>query len=278
MQYPNPYGHRPPPARPSGGSNVLLIVLIVLVVALVLGGGGCLLCIGLAASVNDGAEGGVAEIDGGGGTRPKGPLERTATALQIEQKMRSEGVPVQSISCPKDPVGPFTCELVATSGDRADVVVTPGATGLSYDVPNTAFLDGAKMTRTFQEITAATNPRLRAPCFTGTVMKKVGSSYTCDVVDGAVPAGKVTVSVLDAKGGVKLTYEGPQRPGAPAAAATGAAKPRVVDFVCPPGKAPGGAVRGGCVCGSEILGTACGASGGFTDVTETPRGCRFVCN
>jgi hypothetical protein len=51
-----------------------------------------------------------------------------------------------------------------------------------------------------------------------------------------------------------------------------------VDFVCPPGKAPGGAVRSGCLCGSDILGTACGAPGNFTDVVETPRGCRFTCN
>jgi len=56
------------------------------------------------------------------------------------------------------------------------------------------------------------------------------------------------------------------------------AKKRVVDFACPQGKKAGGAVRAGCVCGDEILGTACGAPGNFTDVTETPTGCRFVCD
>lgn len=270
MNYPNPYGYQQPPPRPSGGSNVLVIVLIVLVVMLALGGGGCLFCIGLAASTSDTNDADATAPATTTGTLANGPLERTPLALQIEQKMRSEGVPVQSILCPKAPQGSFTCELVALSGDRADVVVTPGATGLSFDVPNTAFLDGAKLTKTFQGIVATINPRLRAPCLTGTLMKKVGVSFTCDVVDGTAPAGKITVNVLDGAGGVKMTYEGP-RPGV-------AAKARTVDFVCPPGKKPGGAVRGGCVCGSEILGTACGAPGNFTDVTETPTGCRFVCN
>jgi hypothetical protein len=53
--------------------------------------------------------------------------------------------------------------------------------------------------------------------------------------------------------------------------------PRTVDFVCPQGKPPAGTVRGGCLCGSEILGTACG-SRGFTDVVATAKGCRFTCD
>jgi hypothetical protein len=53
--------------------------------------------------------------------------------------------------------------------------------------------------------------------------------------------------------------------------------PRTVDFVCPQGKPPAGTVRGGCLCGSEILGTACGSSG-FTDVVATAKGCRFTCD
>jgi hypothetical protein len=63
----------------------------------------------------------------------------------------------------------------------------------------------------------------------------------------------------------------PKSPKAPAA-------PKTVDFVCPPGKAPGGVVRAGCLCGDQILGTACGPPGNFTEVVETPRGCRFTCN
>ena len=270
MNYPPNYGYRPPGPPPSSGPNVLVIVLIVLVVALVLGGGGCLLCIGIAASGADSKEPAVATTEPGSATNG-GALERTATARQIEQKMRSEGVPVQSLLCPKDPQGAFTCELVSTSGDRADVVVTPGGSGLAYDVPNTAFLDGAKLTRTFAGITASINPRLRATCFVGTLMKKVDTSFVCDVVDGVAPAGKVTVTVKDSAGNVKMDYEGPRPSGV-------VPRKRTVDFVCPAGKKPGGAVRAGCLCGSEILGTACGAPGSFTDVTETPTGCRFVCN
>lgn len=65
--------------------------------------------------------------------------------------------------------------------------------------------------------------------------------------------------------------------GPPAPAASTKKGPRVVDFVCPPGKAPGGVVRAGCMCGSDILGTACGA-GGFSDVEPTAKGCRFTCD
>ncbi len=53
--------------------------------------------------------------------------------------------------------------------------------------------------------------------------------------------------------------------------------PRTVDFRCPAGQAPGGVVRAGCMCGNLILGDACGA-GGFSDVTPTATGCRFVCD
>lgn len=78
----------------------------------------------------------------------------------------------------------------------------------------------------------------------------------------------------------------PAEPAAPSAKPAKAApvgppapgkKGRTVDFVCPPGKPPAGTVRAGCMCGSEILGTACG-SGGFTDVVATAKGCRFTCD
>jgi len=67
-------------------------------------------------------------------------------------------------------------------------------------------------------------------------------------------------------------------PPAPPAKPVGPPKkgPRTVDFVCPPGKPPAGTVRAGCMCGSEILGSACGASG-FSDVVATAKGCRFTC-
>ncbi len=72
-----------------------------------------------------------------------------------------------------------------------------------------------------------------------------------------------------------LTAPSPVAPRAPIAPT---AKKRTIDFVCPPGKKAGGAVRAGCLCGDEILGSACGAPGNFTAVSELPNGCRFVCN
>lgn len=274
MNYPPPhgygYGHQAPP--PKSGSNVLVIVLVVLVVSLVLGGGGCLLCVGLAATVADDA---ASAVEGGASpvSSARAPLVRSPLAVQLEGALKGTKVPVAQVTCPETPPkGTFTCELTTTSGDRADVEVKAGASGLAYEVPGVAFLDGAKLATQFQAIAASLNrPRARASCFTGTLMKKVGQDFACAVTEGQSPAGNVTVSVEDKNGAVHMTYEAP----APGAVAV---KPRTVDFVCPPGQKPGGAVRGGCVCGDTILGTACGVAGSFTDVVETPTGCRFTCN
>jgi hypothetical protein len=246
-------------------------VLIVLGVLLVLGGGACLVCVGIAASVSeDGSEGGA-------------PIASAATpglvhdsfARDLETRLRQQGIPATSVLCPAQQGSTFECEL-AVGADRAQIHVKRGAAGFEFDVPNTAFLDGAKLASSFATtIATKVDPKLRVPCFTGTLMKTVGSQFTCEVTSGGAAAGTLVVTVDDAKGNARMDFTSTKTTQFKVAPAKTA--PRVVDFVCPPGKAPGGAVRGGCVCGSEILGTACGAPGSFTDVTETPRGCRFVC-
>ena len=256
--------------------GVLTIVLIVAGVLLVLGFGSCLLCVGLAASVDDPGHADAATIVSPVGTG----LVRDAFALDLETKLRKQGIPATTVMCPPQRGPSFTCEL-AVNADRAALEVRDTGSGFAFDVPQTAFLEGAKLASSFQTtIAAKVDARLRVPCFTGTLMKKVGSEFSCDVlVGGAAKAGNVVVRVDDAKGNVRMDYTGQgTTPPPPAKTATAPTGPRVVDFVCPPGKAPGGAVRAGCVCGSEILGTACGAAGSFTDVVETPRGCRFTCN
>jgi hypothetical protein len=259
--------------------SALTIVLIILVVILILGGGGCLLCIGLAASVDDGEKPAATASPISPGTKN---LVRDSVAADLETKLRQQGVPATSVLCPplSERQATFECELTV-GADRAPIQVRQTGAGFAFDVLDTAFLDGAKLASSFQAtIASRIDPKLRVPCFTGTLMKKVGSQFSCQVVTGATPAGTVVVSVDDAKGAVRMDYTGsrgtvaPAPPPKPAAPAAG---PRVVDFVCPAGQAPGGAVRAGCVCGSEILGTACGAPGNFVDVTATPRGCRFVC-
>ncbi|MBX3252316.1 MAG: hypothetical protein KF901_34400, partial [Myxococcales bacterium] len=129
---------------------------------------------------------------------------------KLEEALRANKVPVGRVLCPKTPPaqGSFTCALETTQGDRADLVVTVGPQGLAYDAPDVAFLDGAKLEATFRGIVAAKNPRLRAPCLTGTLMKKVGAAFTCPVFDGSTEAGVLTVSVLDKSGQVKMVYEG----------------------------------------------------------------------
>lgn len=271
------YPQQPPPQR--SGSNVLVIVLIVIVVLLVLGGGGCLLCIGLAASAGDGESSAPSPQNT---ATPSGGLVHDALATELETRFRAQGVPATQVLCPPVHGESFECELTI-GGDRAQVQVKKTAAGLSFDVPGVAFLDGAKLASFFQaSLASKIDTSLRVPCFTGTLMKKVGTTFTCDVTKAGAPAGTVSVRVDDTKGNVnmELTANTAPKPNAPVPAAKPAAPagPRVVDFVCPPGKPPGGAVRAGCLCGSDIIGTACGAPGNFTDVVETPRGCRFTCN
>jgi hypothetical protein len=258
----------------------LVIVLIVLGVLFVFGAGSCLICVGLAASVDDPNKAGPVASASPAGTN----LVRDSLSRDLETKLRAQGIPATTVSCPATRGKNFTCEL-AINADRAGLEVRDTGSGFAFEVPNTAFLDGAKLASSFQTtIASKVDGRLRVPCFAGTLMKKVGTEFSCDVLVGTTKAGTVTVTVDDAKGSVRMNYLGSGTTPTPATPppATPTPKPqggpRVVDFVCPPGKAPGGAVRAGCLCGNDILGTACGAPGNFTDVVETPRGCRFTCN
>ena len=181
----------------------LVIVLIVVVVMLVLGGGGCLLCVGLAASIGasaDAIEGGAAPVS----TSPAG-LVHDAFARDLEKRLRQQGVPATQVLCPEQQSGStFECELTVGS-DRAQVQVKKGAAGFEFEVPNTAFLEGAKLASSFAtSIASKIDPKLRVPCFTGTLMKKVGSQFTCEVVSGTAAAGSLAVTVEDVKGNVRM--------------------------------------------------------------------------
>lgn len=270
----HPQGYPPPPPPPpprSSGPSALTIVLIVIIVALVLGGGGCLLCVGLAAVAND--ESTKSGASDAAGTAPAQPgLVHDELAQQLEGRFRQQGVPATSVMCPAEHAEAFSCELTVGT-DRADVEVKQSPAGLAFDVPGVAFLDGAKLTTTFRtSIASKIDPKLTVPCFTGTLMKKVGAAFVCEVTSGGKAVGQVTTTVDDAKGNVRMDYAGSKAGAAPAPKAG----PRVVEYACP-GKVAGVAVRAGCLCGDEIVGTACGAPGNFTDVTATPTGCRFVC-
>jgi hypothetical protein len=258
----------------------LTIALIIMVVVLVLGGGGCLMCVGLAAVVKDGEDNnGTTTTTTTAAPPPNAPppavgLTRNAVAREVEGKLRAKGLPVRSVACPAPSTLGYACELVTDSGDRAQIRVTPAAGGgFDFTVLDVAILEGAKLAQLFQSSVASkVDARLRVPCFTGILMKRVGTQFTCDVFAGATPSGSVTVTVEDEAGKVNINYTVTQtfKP-----TPTGAK--RTVDFVCPAGQPPSGVVRAGCMCGSQILGSACGTSG-FTDVTPTARGCLFVCN
>jgi hypothetical protein len=237
------------------------------------------MCVGLAAVAKNGEDDNGTKPTPTAVAPPNAPpptvgLTRNAVARDIEGKLRAKGLPVRSVACPAPSSLGYECELVVDSGDRAQVRVTPGAAGgFDFNVPDVAILEGAKLAQLFQSsIASRVSGPLRVPCFTGILMKRVGTQFTCDVFAGATPSGVVTVTVEDDAGKVNLNYTVTQtfKP-----TPTGAK--RTVDFVCPAGHPPSGVVRAGCMCGNQILGSACGASG-FTDVTPTARGCQFVCN
>ena len=215
VPHPHPgYGHGypgapyPEPPRPPKSSNVLIIVIAVLAGALIVGGGSCLLCVGLAAVASDADDGGQAPTPSSPVTETPAP---TPVARKLETALEANGVPVRSVLCPRDVPsrGSFTCQLETLHGDRAAIVVTVGDDGMAYDVPDTAFLDGAKLEATFRGIVARVNPRLQAPCLTGTLMKPVGADFTCPVFDRGNEAGTLTVQVLNKSGEVKMTYDRP---------------------------------------------------------------------
>jgi len=248
-------GYPYPAPRPPQSSNTLVIVLVIVVAVLLLGGASCVMCVGLAAFVgdNDAGEAKVTPADD--------------VTAQLEAQMRKQGVDVTRVTCPPVQGEHFVCELVV-GADRAAVNVTRTSKGIAFDTPNVAFLDGAKLLALFR---AQVSRELTVPCFTGMLMKNVGAEFSCRVLSGAAEVGDVKVSVGNAAGDVRLTYVPDAKPQAPRRG------PRVVELTCPPGQPPGGAVRAGCLCGDEIIGTACGAPGNFTDVVGTPRGCRFTC-
>ena len=258
--------------------STLTIVLIVVGVVLVLGGGGCLLCVGLAASsyVEATDEAGAPPGEATGAAAPAG-LVRDDFSRDLEAKLRQQGIPATTVMCPSAHAARFKCDL-AVNADHAALDVRDTGTGYAFEVPNTAFLDGVKLTTTFQgQVASKLDPRLRVPCFTGTLMKAVASSFTCDVVVGSVKSGDVVVTVNDQKGNVRMDYTGDARAEAPAPPAKKPSRRRFVEITCE-GGGPGEPVRAGCLCGSQILGTACGAPGNFTEVIATPRGCRFTCD
>ena len=276
--YPNQGPYNGYPQAPKPGMSPLVIVLIVLIFMLVLGGGGCLMCVGLAAigAANQPDEAGtVTSSSSGSGSGGSG------TSNQLEQdlvaKLRLQGIPADKVVCPAQRGKTFNCDLTVGS-DTTAMHVSDNGKGFSFDVPDTAFLDGTKLTTTFQtSIGSKAGGNLRVPCFTGILMKHVGSDFACDVFTGVTKAGVVITTVDSARGDVHMTFTGAAV--APNGQTTPTARrgPRVIDFVCPAGQKPGGAVRAGCVCGNQILGTACGPAGNFTEVTETPKGCRFTC-
>lgn len=253
----------------------LVIVLIVIIVMLVLGGGGCLLCVGVAALSSAGDQADASRVStsssSGGSTESSATIES-----DLKSKLRTQGVPADSVRCPARRGTTFKCDLTV-GNDTAIIEVRDNGSGFAFDVPNTAFLDGAKLQGIFDSsVNAKLGGTMRAPCFVGTLMKHVGSDFSCPVFAIATGAavGQVTTTVDTAKGDVHMLFVPSNVPNGQPTSRSG---PRIVNFTCPAGQRPGGAVRGGCLCGNQILGTACGRSGNFTEVTETQTGCRFTC-
>ena len=189
--HPGGYGPPGPPYGPHGPqkrTSSAWIVVAIIVAVLVVGAGGCIVCVGVAGVLGVATPSLTSEPE----STPSGDgLERTEVAEKLEGALRGTNVPVASVRCPKP--APFqstyTCELVTTQVDRANVIVTTAATSLSYDVPDVAFPDGA-IRGDVPGDRREGQPRLRAPCLTGTLMKTVGADFTCPVMDGGARRGR----------------------------------------------------------------------------------------
>gem|GEM_PF-4409100 len=89
-----------------------------------------------------------------------------------------------------------------------------------------------------------------------------------------VPADPTAAATAAATTETALAPLAPAKPPATAAAATTKIRGKRYNFACPKGTEPNGAVRGGCLCDSQIL-NPCAA--GFSDIEETAWGCWFTC-
>lgn len=216
---PNPYApYGGPPMPPANkGPNVAVIVLVVLAVLLALGGASCLVCVGLAGmqSTSDGSGTIAPERTTGTGSPPSGgarTIDRTPLAQKLEQALAGDRIPFDHVECPTSPptTGTFSCAVLPSGvGDPAEVTVTIDARGMRYALQDGfVLLEGAKLASTFVGIAAKTGAsRPTVPCFQGTIMKHVETSFSCEVMDGARTAGWVTTTVLSKSGDVKMDYE-----------------------------------------------------------------------
>jgi hypothetical protein len=218
-QYPGyppqpPYGGGYPPP-PRQGMSGLTLALIIGGVVLVLGFGGCftLMLIGAAAGqdADTKAPPSVTTPTTEPGTVNPTPLTQgTSTdpmAKKLEAQLRQKGVPVSRVTCPPGAKGSFECELVSTTGDRAIVVMKEdNKGGFDYSVRGVAFLDATKLVQLFESGPGALSPGAKVPCFTGTLMKPVGSSFACEVLKQNRKVGTVTVRVDSDDGSVNMKY------------------------------------------------------------------------
>jgi hypothetical protein len=208
----SPYGGYPPPPPPRRGLSGLAIGLIVGAIVLVVGFGGCLALVVLGAAVSSEEE----DAPVGGPTAANDPTpapvateqggQVTDVSKAIEGSLRAKGIPATRVTCPPGATGSYTCELVIASGDSASLHVTTTSSGVRYDAPGVAFLDGVKLEQLFIGSAGKIDPNLRVPCFSGMLMKKVGSTFKCDVVKFGKNAGDVTVNVKTTDGHVGMKY------------------------------------------------------------------------
>jgi hypothetical protein len=180
-------------------------VLLAIVGALILFGGGCAVCVMLAGSAD------IANGSDASTAPPLGGPGQTALAKKLEEALKADKIPVEHVECPPNPPasGRFSCTVVTTTnGDPAEVDVTLGSTGMSYQLQEGfVVLEGAKLATTFAGIAPYGSARRTVPCFHGSIMKHVDSSFSCDVMDGSVVVGQVTTTVVNKTGQVKMSYQ-----------------------------------------------------------------------
>lgn len=206
-----PYGGGPPPRK--SGTNGAVIALVVIVALVVMGAGGCLVCgmiAGLSAS-SDGADAST-KADPSPTAQGESTIDRTPLAIKLESALRNDGVPLDHIECPIAPPtsGSFTCAVLPSNeGDPAEVTVTNGPNGMSYELQDGfVILDGTKLATTFAGMATRMGSRaMTVPCFQGKILKHADTNFTCEVRSGGAVVGYVTTNVIGRSGEVKMDYE-----------------------------------------------------------------------
>ena len=131
-----------------------------------------------------------------------GASAKLETAIQAS--LAGKGVALKKVSCPSSKP-PFDCTVETGLGDTLAAQCKMSGTELVWEI-NAAILDGHKLESSITSNFLEHEKKVvDAECPPGNLLKAVGTSFTCDVVDKKGAKSKVTVLVEDKTGKVHIS-------------------------------------------------------------------------